>query len=339
MTVAPERERRGTTTTMAFEGRSGGARTGFTLSAGDATPGYLPGPIHEGTWAVALGPVVLNPLGMRWRVRAELEHGDGSAAPEAAPLPPPAELPGRTAGWFRGDPHLHTVHSDGRRTPAELACAARAGGLDFVVSTEHNTNAANRCWGAEDLSGLLVIPGEEVTTRHGHWLAVGLAAGDWVDWRYRPRDRLFDRYAGRVRAAGGMVVAAHPALPMPGCAWEFGYRHVDAIEVWNGRWTLDDEAALAGPGEELCVPDGADVDVEATVTGAPGTRLAIRTAAGAVASAVVDRDGAATVGWRGTGDRFVRVEVRRPRAGILTTMVAMSNPIWLSVPGGRSPCS
>lgn len=28
-------------------------------------------------------------------------------------------------------------------------------------------------------------------------------------------------------------------------AWEFGYRHVDAIEVWNGRWTLDDEVALA----------------------------------------------------------------------------------------------
>ena len=31
-------------------------------------------------------------------------------------------------------------------------------GLDFVVSTEHNTSAANRCWGAEELSGLLVVP-------------------------------------------------------------------------------------------------------------------------------------------------------------------------------------
>jgi len=365
---------------------------------------------------VALGPVVLNPLGMRWRVRVELEHGDPPAltpvsAPVRAPQPPPAEVPGRRAGWFRGDLHLHTVHSDGRRTPAELARAARASGLDFVVSTEHNTSAANRCWGAEDLSGLLVVPGEEVTTRHGHWLAVGLAAGDWVDWRYRPRDRLFDRYAARVRAAGGMVVAAHPALPVPGCAWEFGYRHVDAIEVWNGRWTLDDEAALAiwngllrrgrrivavagsdshaaaqpvgrphtvvharalgaaavveglrhgrsylvesadvtldvtaragdalaGPGEELAVPAGADAEVAATVTGAPGSKLAIRTEAGVVASAAVDSHGCRTVRWGGAGDRFARVEVRRPRsrAGVLTTMVAMSNPIWLSVPGGR----
>src|SRR5689334_15701624 len=51
-----------------FRGWSGGARSGFTLSAADATPGYLPGPIQPGTWLVALGPVVLNPRGMRWRV-------------------------------------------------------------------------------------------------------------------------------------------------------------------------------------------------------------------------------------------------------------------------------
>jgi hypothetical protein len=225
-----------------FRGWSGGARTEFTLSAADATPGYLPGPIDEGTWAVALGPVVLNPFGMRWSLRIDLEHGEAPAT--AVVLPPPAEVSGRGRAWYRGDLHLHTVHSDGRRTPGQLARAARTAGLDFVASTEHNTNAANLAWGAEYLDELLVIPGEEVTTRHGHWLAIGLAAGDWVDWRYGPRDGLFGRYAARVRAAGGLVVAAHPALPLPSGAWEFGYRHVDAIEVWNGRWTLDDEVAL-----------------------------------------------------------------------------------------------
>jgi predicted metal-dependent phosphoesterase TrpH len=226
-----------------LRGWSGGARTTFTLSDTDATPGYLPGPIAPGMWEVALGPVVLNPLGMRWKVRVDLAPST-EAAPLFAPAPPPPEVPGRGPGWYRGDLHLHTVHSDGRRTPGELADAARANGLDFIVSTDHNTNAANRCWGAEDLSGLLVVPGAEVTTRHGHWLAVGLGPDEWIDWRYAPRDRRFAGYAERVRAAGGMVVAAHPALPMPSCAWEFGYRHVDAIEVWNGRWTPDDEVAL-----------------------------------------------------------------------------------------------
>jgi hypothetical protein len=40
-------------------------------------------------------------------------------------------------------------------------------------------------------------------------------------------------------------VAAHPYCPLPGCAWRFGYRGLDAVEVWNGPWTPDDEAALA----------------------------------------------------------------------------------------------
>ena len=92
--------------------------------------------------------------------------------------------------------------------------------------------------------GLEVIAGEEVTTRHGHWLAIGLPPGGWVDWRYAPRDGVFAGYAARVRADGGLVVAAHPSVPLPGCAWEFGYHDVDAMEVWNGLWNVDDELSL-----------------------------------------------------------------------------------------------
>ena len=89
-----------------------------------------------------------------------------------------------------------------------------------------------------------MISGEEVTTRHGHWLAVGLPPGAWVDWRYGPRDGVFPRFAGEVRDTGGLVVAAHPSAPVPGSVWEFGFDHVDGLEVWNGRWNLDDEVSL-----------------------------------------------------------------------------------------------
>lgn len=41
------------------------------------------------------------------------------------------------------------------------------------------------------------------------------------------------------------MVAAHPLAPCVGCGWKFGYDTVDAIEVWNGPWTLDDEAVIA----------------------------------------------------------------------------------------------
>ena len=44
-----------------FRGWSGGARAGFMLSAVNATPGYLAGPIEAGRSALALGPVCSPP--------------------------------------------------------------------------------------------------------------------------------------------------------------------------------------------------------------------------------------------------------------------------------------
>src|SRR5246127_1631832 len=64
-----------------FRGWSGGARDGFVISASDATPGYLAGPIDPGVWAVALGPVVVNPRGMTWQVRVTMERGEPAAEP------------------------------------------------------------------------------------------------------------------------------------------------------------------------------------------------------------------------------------------------------------------
>ena len=236
-----------------FRGWSGGARDGFVISCAYATPGYLAGPIKPGVWAVALGPVVLSPWGMAWQVRVTLERGEpavGSDVEGKRPAGrggPVTAFPAASSGgarWYRGDLHLHTVYSDGERHPGELVSDAQAGGLDFIVSTEHNTNAANRVWPMCRTGSLLVIPGEEVTTRHGHWLAVGLPGRAWVDWRYGPRDRVFPRFAAEVREAGGLVVAAHPAVPLPGSAWEFGFADVQALEVWNGRWNVDDELSL-----------------------------------------------------------------------------------------------
>jgi hypothetical protein len=89
-----------------------------------------------------------------------------------------------------------------------------------------------------------VITGEEITTRNGHWLALGLPAGTWIDWRYRSRDSAFSRFSQQVRRAGGLVVPAHPCCPYVACQWKFGYADADAVEVWNGPWTYDDESAI-----------------------------------------------------------------------------------------------
>ncbi|MFH0520934.1 CehA/McbA family metallohydrolase [Streptomyces sp. M41] len=226
-----------------FRGWSGGARTEFFIRADEATPGYLPGPVREGTWSVALGPYTVAPQGLSYELTITLTYGEPGEA--AAPVYPPERAKGRGRAWYRGDCHLHSWHSDGRRTPAEIAALARAAGLDFINSSEHNTHSAHPHWAAEAGDDLLIMLGEEVTTRNGHVVALGIDPGTFVDWRYRARDNRFGRFARRIREAGGLVVPAHPHATCVGCNWKFGFGEADAIEVWNGPYTPDDEMALA----------------------------------------------------------------------------------------------
>jgi hypothetical protein len=260
-----------------FRGWSGGARDRFVVGRSGATPGYLPGPVNPGTWRVVLGPYTVAPQGLRWEVEVRL--GAGPPGPAFVADPAPARAGRRGRAWYRGDLHLHTVHSDGRRTPAELAADARAAGLDFIASTEHNTTSANLGWGAHAGPDLLVIDGQEVTTRDGHWLALGLPGEAVVDWRYRAADGVLGRVLVGLRAGGGLAVAAHPFGTFPGGAWRFGYGGMDAVEVWNGPWTPDDEAALgtwdrllaegAGAGRFLPAVAGSDAHGTGDRVGCP----------------------------------------------------------------------
>lgn len=226
-----------------FRGWSGGARSEFFLRSDDATPGYLPGSLEPGVWYIALAPYTVAPGGLAYEVRITLTYGAG--APPRTPVYPPERARGRGRDWYRGDCHLHSWYSDGRRTPAEIAALARAAGLDFINSAEHNTHAAHAHWADAAGDDLLVLLGEEVTTRNGHVLAVGTDPGTFVDWRYRARDNRFGRFARRIRQAGGLVVPAHPHATCIGCNWKFGFGEADAVEVWNGPYTPDDEVSLA----------------------------------------------------------------------------------------------
>ncbi|MBC9727546.1 CehA/McbA family metallohydrolase [Streptomyces sp. TRM68367] len=226
-----------------FRGWSGGARTEFFIRADDATPGYIPGHVREGTWHIALGPYTVAPQGLSYELTIRLTYGEPGDTPE--PVYPPSRAKGRGRAWYRGDCHLHSWYSDGRRTPARIAALARAAGLDFINSSEHNTHSAHAHWADAAGDDLLVMLGEEVTTRNGHVVALGTEPGTFVDWRYRARDNRFGRFARRIRQAGGLVVPAHPHATCIGCNWKFGFGEADAVEVWNGPWTPDDEVALA----------------------------------------------------------------------------------------------
>ncbi|MGW1978775.1 CehA/McbA family metallohydrolase [Streptomyces sp. NPDC001889] len=232
-----------------FRGWSGGARASFFIRADDATPGYVAGPVRAGTWHVVLGPYTVAPRGLPYEVSVTLRYGEAGRTPER--VYPPERARGRGRGWYRGDCHLHSWYSDGRRTPGEIAALARAAGLDFIHTSEHNTHAGQPFWAEHAGDDLLILTGEEVTTRNGHVLALGTDPGTFIDWRYRARENRFGRFAREIRRAGGLVVPAHPYASCIGCNWKFGMGEADVVEVWNGAFTADDEVSVQAWDAEL----------------------------------------------------------------------------------------
>lgn len=74
-----------------FRGWSGGSRREFAISESYATPGYLPGELDPGHWAVALGLHRVPADGITATVTVELS--DRALGGEAEPAPPPPDRP------------------------------------------------------------------------------------------------------------------------------------------------------------------------------------------------------------------------------------------------------
>ncbi len=231
-------------------GHRHGDRHEVVIGADGATPGYLPGPVPPGEWAVEVDTHMVMPgpsCQMKLTIRADSD-------PEGQPAPAP--VPGRTAprgpGWYRGDLHAHSPHSDARWDIPALLAFARARGLDFTTLSDHNSTAGLAEMLAASADDLLTLGGMELTTFRGHALALGVH--QWIDWRTRPGGRSMDQVAEEVVSRGGLFVIAHPSAPgdpyCTGCDW----RHpglmpggASAVEVWNMDWRseVNNEDALA----------------------------------------------------------------------------------------------
>ena len=213
-----------------FRGYSGSARETFVVGETAATPGYLPGPLAAGTWQILLGLHRIPADGLAWTVTAESFRDRGNSAlgnePHVSKIRGRRRLP-CAAGlhWVAGDLHAHTVHSDGALTVAELAVLAADAGLDFLAVTDHNTVSHH----AElAVPGIVLVPGQEVTTDRGHANAVGPVG--WVDFRRPP-----DEWLSTVDAAGGLLSINHP---LGGdCAWLMPMTGRPPLaEVWHSGW-------------------------------------------------------------------------------------------------------
>ena len=103
------------------------------------------------------------------------------------------------------DPHVHSEGSYDGHEPVDLILEHAAEiGLDAVVITDHDViRESKRAAEIADEYGLIGIPGVEVSTAHGHLLAIG------VD-RMPPRGRSYAETVGWIHERGGVAIVPHP---------------------------------------------------------------------------------------------------------------------------------
>lgn len=236
-----------------FRGASGGNKDHFTIGEMDATPSYLPGPIIAGRWVLLIAVPNIRP-GVISHYRAEIffDRKPGMESFSDGPLRP-------GPGWYRGDLHMHTGHSDGscpnesgQPVPCPVFVTAEAAvrrGLDFLAITDHNTTSQ---YEAERelqpyFDRLLFIPGREITTFQGHANLFGTTR--FLDYRVGtaavPDMNTVAREAQRL---GAIISINHPNAPSGelclGCGWKpqppVDLHLFSAIEAVNG-------GAMRGP--------------------------------------------------------------------------------------------
>jgi hypothetical protein len=239
-----------------LRGWSGGNKARFTVSETWATPSYLPGPTPPGEWKLILGvPNLRKGVTAPYTARITFERGRFQGFAPAPLRPGP--------GWYRGDLHLHTGHSDGScasRTGVRAPCplgktleAAAGRGLDFAAVTEHNTTSHHQALAELQpyFDDLLLIPGREITTFQGHANVFGVTAP--LDFQLGgPRAPAFGRILDQVERAGGLASINHPGMPSGeacmGCGWtaKADFARIPLVEAVNGGAPGGAEGPLSG---------------------------------------------------------------------------------------------
>lgn len=150
--------------------------------------------------------------------------------------------------------HVHSRHSDGTGTVAQIARAAERAGADVVVVTDHDSLGAVEAGEVGRHGRTLVLAGHEISPRpRNHMLAFATPAV--IEWEGRSPAQVTDA----VRAEGGIGIAAHPFsrgsrrfrwMGSLGRAmyWE-DLDCLDGLEVWS--YLADHGQAIEGVREAI----------------------------------------------------------------------------------------
>ena len=204
----------------------------FWLATDGAAPGSHPGAIEAGSWEL-----LLDPLAFQEGSQLELTILADASPREVISLAafPEDITVNAEPGWYKGELHSHTHHSDGNDTTAQLAASARHHQLDFLALTDHFSNSGWAELGAEqtrDGNHTAFIRGIELTSHLGHANLLGLT--DWVDVLSDDPKRSINDVFDDVHAQGGIVSVNHAYSNTLG--WQrhdTDWRKVDVLEIYH----------------------------------------------------------------------------------------------------------
>ena len=151
-----------------------------------------------------------------WDHRPREPQGPGTASQPSAPRQAPHFAKTFDATRFvRGNLHTHTTLSDGDATPFDVARWYESHGYGFLAMTDHNLLSATDP-AAGTSSGLLLVPGEEITMRaqglpvHVNALCTQGTPASIPGGTFERAIDALEYAIAEVHAQGGVALVNHP---------------------------------------------------------------------------------------------------------------------------------
>ncbi len=233
-----------------YRGWGGGTSEDAIVGVNAASRAYVPGPMPAGTWNVVVGKAKIIASPATYHVVVTLRTTP-TLAPQTDRKPYIASAPLETdKKYYACDFHVHDREStDATPSLEDNVKYAESVGLDAMEASDHNT--ITQMDYMVDLQAkhphLLIIPGIEWTTYHGHGNAIG--ATQWVDHKVGQPNVTVTGAVDAIHAQGALFAINHPALDIGtlciGCAWSYvtdmGFgtlpaNAVDAFEIESGGY-------------------------------------------------------------------------------------------------------
>lgn len=167
-----------------------------------------------------------------------------------------SQPPSATERWFKGNTHTHTLNTDGRDVPYDVAKWYREHGYNFVVITDHEyiTNVEPLNTLLERTGAFIVISGQEVTdSSEGkpiHTNGLGLTKVVMPS-KLPTKVAALQKNIDNIRAAGGIPQLNHPNFGWALSAAEIKQlKGLSLMEIYNGHPLVNNLGGGGSPSTE-----------------------------------------------------------------------------------------